>query len=196
VTLLVGVPIRAFDGMVRLAPVLDRPRRRRLVARLAARTLEVARAAGCAVAVVTGDPEVAAWAETRHVRVVVEPAGGGLDGAAAALVAAASPPWAVVHADLPLLGVPDLVAVAREAAIATVLAPSRDGGTSVVASTLPGFPFAYGPGSFARHLAACPGPRRVLVRPGLAFDLDRPADLAAAERLGILSAAPAGDGGS
>jgi 2-phospho-L-lactate guanylyltransferase len=57
----------------------------------------------------------------------------------------------------------------------------RDDGTNVV--DLPagcGFRFSYGPGSFERHRAECLriGQRlRVLRNPGLAFDVDWPADL-------------------
>ena len=57
----------------------------------------------------------------------------------------------------------------------------RDDGTNVV--DLPvgcGFRFSYGPGSFERHRAECVRigqPVRVLRSPGLAFDVDWPADL-------------------
>ena len=63
-----------------------------------------------------------------------------------------------------------------------VLAPSSDGGTSLIGgSGDPGFDFAYGVGSFHRHLARL---RRcspkVVFRLGLALDLDHPSDLEAA----------------
>src|SRR5665811_1981594 len=76
---------------------------------------------------------------------------------------------------------------ASMAAAGTVLAPSHDGGTSLVGGMLNPFPFRYGPGSFRRHLSAVLGHARVLVRPGLALDLDRPRDLRAFRRLGYLA---------
>lgn len=63
---------------------------------------------------------------------------------------------------------------------AVVLAPSRDGGTTALAAPEPRFPFAYGPASFHRHLRAAAGRAAVVVRLGLALDLDHPADLVAA----------------
>lgn len=154
-----------------------------------AHTLAVAARSGGEVAVVTGDPGVARWTKGRDLQVLPEPPGGGLDGAALAAVEAAGRlgiPWAVVHADLPLLDAADLRAVEEALAGADlVLAPSRDGGTTVVAGRLGRFPFRYGPGSFHRHLGR--GVRlgarvRVLVRAGLALDLDGPGDLAALRR--------------
>ena len=103
---------------------------------------------------------------------------GGLDGAARAVVGAAHGPWAVLHADLPLLHHDDLgVALAAADEVGWAIAPSSDGGTSFLAG-IGDFPFSYGSGSFHRHLAAHPG-AAVVVRRGLAVDLDTPADLAA-----------------
>lgn len=179
---LVGIPVKGFGlAKARLAGVLDAAARSALGRRVAGRTVDVARAVvgGDSVLVVTGDAGVVAWAQAIGVTVIDE-GPGGLDGAAAAVVAAADgQPWAVLHADLPLLTRGDLaaaLAVADEAGAA--IAPSSDGGTSLIAST-GGFPFAYGEGSFQRHLRAIPE-AAVVVRPGLALDLDTPADLVAA----------------
>ncbi len=173
----IGVPIKAFGvAKARLAPVLGPRERARLGTAVAAHTIGVAATLG-PVAVVTGDADVAVWAEELGCAVVPERPGG-LDGAAAAFVDATGGPWAVLHADLPLLGADDL-ATALAAADRTgwAVAPSSDGGTSLVAGEGP-FGFTYGPGSFQRHLAARPG-AAVVVRRGLAVDLDTPADLAA-----------------
>ena len=69
----------------------------------------------------------------------------------------------------------DLEGVAtRVASGTTVLAPSRDGGTNLIAGT-GHFAFAYGPGSFVRHIAAAAGAAPlVLIRTGLAVELDTP----------------------
>lgn len=173
---LIGIPVRSFSGAkVRLAPVLDEIERASLARRLAAHTVEVASACG-EVAVVTAELEVADWAESAGVGVIRDP-GRGLDAAAEAVVAVANGrPWAVLHADLPLLHVGELVSALGAAdRSGACLAPSLDGGTSLVAAEGT-FDFAYGPGSFHRHQRARPD-AAVAIAPGLAVDVDRPADL-------------------
>jgi 2-phospho-L-lactate guanylyltransferase len=84
----------------------------------------------------------------------------------------------VAHADLPLAR--DLTLVVGTSGIVAV-PDRREDGTNVI--TVPahiGFPFAYGPGSFARHreIANRMGQRFVEVRPDdLMWDVDEPADL-------------------
>lgn len=151
--------------------------------RLARRTTDALRDAGADVVVVTGDVPVREWASQQRFRVVNEPDPPGLDAAALAGLDTVRGPWMVVHADLPLI-TPDDVAAAAAALAANdhVLAPSHDGGTSLIGSSWPTFPFAYGVGSFQRHLASVPG-AYILVRPGLACDLDRVQDLDALRNL-------------
>jgi 2-phospho-L-lactate guanylyltransferase len=151
---------------------------------MAGRVAGAWRAAGHAVLVVAGDDDVARWARERDLEVIPEPPGGGLDGSAAAGVAVAlarNIPWTVVHADLPLFDTGDASAVAG--AIGpdrVVLAPSRDGGTNLIAATSD-FEFSYGPGSFVRHLwAARHRERVVVVRSGTAVEIDTADDLVAA----------------
>ena len=171
------VPIRSFEALSRLADALPEDRRTTLMVRLARRTTDALREAGVTVVVVTGDAPVREWASQQSFRVVNEPDPPGLDAAATAGLDSVRGRWMVVHADLPLISIEDVAAA--EAAIGTedhVLAPSHDGGTSLIGSSWPTFPFSYGPGSFRRHLALAPG-ARVLVRPGLALDLDRVVDL-------------------
>ena len=175
-----GVPIRSFAGFRRLG--LDVETRRRLARRLAGRVVTAGRDAGCVVVVVTDDPDVAAWARSSDLE-VLDPGAPGLDAAARALVErAGDEPWLVLHADLPAIDAADVAAVGEDP---PAIAPSLDGGTSAISGRGP-FPFAYGDGSFARHLARLGATARVVVRPGLAFDLDRPRHLAAARRLGML----------
>ncbi len=179
---LVGVPIKPFGvAKRRLAPAVDAATRSLLGRAIAADTLSAVAASGALPVVVTGDAGVASWARAAGWEVIGERPGSGLDGAAAAVVAASPRSWAVLHADLPLVGPADLAA-AWEVDAPTVLAPSRDGGTNLFVGSRP-MRFAYGPGSFTRHFAGAPG-ATVVVRPGLALDLDTPADLAAVISLG------------
>ena len=87
----------------------------------------------------------------------------------------------MVHTDLPLLTVSeleDLNQALSENGI--VIAPSADGGTSALGASGPA-DFAYGPGSFHRHLGSFPA-ASILARPGLLHDIDTFADLESARR--------------
>lgn len=185
---LAALPLKPFAAAKgRLNGLLDAPARALLTRAVAARVAAACRAAGAVTAVVTADPGVARWAEELGLEVIAEPPGGGLDGAAGAAAAEAGCrglAWCVVHADLPLLTPTDVEAVAGTAGPGRViLAPSRVGGTNLLAGADP-LRFAYGPGSFARHLAAArAGERRVVVRVGTALDLDTPEDLSTAAAL-------------
>lgn len=179
---LAAVPVkRFFVAKRRLAPVLDADVRSALGRDLALHTLEAIDAAGAESLVLAADEEVADWAKHHGFHATVDQ-GEGLDEAATAATLQAvdaGRPWMIVHADLPLLSAADI-----EAAMAAldrsrgVIAPSNDGGTSLVGGHHL-IRFAYGPGSFHRHLAAL-GEASVLVRIGLALDLDDPSDLHAA----------------
>lgn len=182
-TPLVGIPIKPFGvAKARLASVIDARGRTRLGKAVAAHTARCVAASGAEPVVVTSDPRVKAWARRLGVDVVDEPHPESLDAAAGAVVAAAGErPWAVLHADLPVLTPGDLTVAWAALAGGPVLCPSHDGGTSLVADRAE-FSFSYGAGSFARHLAASPA-ATVVVRPGLALDLDTAADLAVARIL-------------
>jgi 2-phospho-L-lactate guanylyltransferase len=186
---LIAIPLKPFGvAKQRLAPVLDSGQRRRLGRAVAAHVITTALGTGSKVAVVTGDDGVAAWANRLGASVIAEHPGGGLNGAAAAAVAEARREqlaWMILHADLPTLSPSDLsAALDATPARRVVLAASHNGGTSLIAASLDRFPFAYGPASFRRHFAAAARhPHRVLVRTGLAIDLDGPHDLAVAAQL-------------
>jgi len=137
--------------------------------------------------VVTGSEGLREWAAARGAGSLVEPPGGGLNAAAERGVTAAQRlevPWLVVHGDLPLLDASDLhPLLAPLSHDAVVIAPSRDGGTNLLGSSGQ-FPFAYGPGSFHRHLAAAAGrDLHVVVSPGTALEIDTLPDLRAATLL-------------
>jgi 2-phospho-L-lactate guanylyltransferase len=178
VDVLAAVPVKRFYvAKRRLSPVLSGEARSRLGQDLARHTLTVVDRAGGDVVALAADEEVAEWARQHGWKAMVDQ-GGGLDGAAAAAAARASAEgraWLIVHADLPLL-VPADVAAALQILEngESPLAPSDDGGTSLIGGTGK-FHFSYGPASFHRHLARLTAPR-VMVRLGLTLDLDGPRD--------------------
>lgn len=174
------VPVKAFaDAKVRLAPALDAGARAALARTMAEQV--IAAAAPLPVAVVCDDAEVAAWAREQGALVLSEP-GIGLNGAVQEAVRqlgeAGVGQVMVTHADLPLAR--DLAALAEFDGI-TLVPDRHDDGTNVIClPTGIGFRFAYGPGSFARHLAEVARlgrePRVVRAAP-LTWDVDVPADL-------------------
>lgn len=129
---------------------------------------------------VTADPDVATWAVSQGIPSVPD-GGEGLSPAAAqgmrwALQSGSR--WLVIHSDLPLLSTRDLHAFVTRAEDGDAIAPSSDGGTSAIAARHE-IAFAFGPGSFARHLTRLESPS-IVVRSGLLHDLDSGADLEAA----------------
>lgn len=186
--MLAVLPLKAFaSAKGRLDGFLEPSARAALSRAVAARVAAACVDAGLPVLVVTADAAVAAWAAGLGLEVAAEPGGGGLDGAATAGAAEAQrrgQAWCIVHGDLPLL-TPDPVArFARSVGTGTaVLAPSRHGGTNLLAAAEP-LAFAYGPRSFTRHLSAARHlDRRVVVTVGTALDLDTPEDLKGAATL-------------
>jgi 2-phospho-L-lactate guanylyltransferase len=186
VTVTAIVPIRSFAGLTRLSHVLDRGERVSLMRQLSAHTVSTIHRANLQVLIVSNDSAVVSWSKECGYRAASEPDGGGLNEAAAAGAEAVDGPWMVLHADLPAIGPDDVRAAVQALENGHVLAPAHDGGTSLIGGRGSRFPFRYGPGSFRRHLAAINGVATILIRPGLALDLDRPWDLAALRRLGYL----------
>ena len=181
-SVLVGVPVkRFFVAKRRLAAVLDPASRSRLGRDLAAHTLETIAEAGGDPLVLAADDEVAAWAKQAGWATVVDQ-GTGLDDAAARAVdmaGAEKRSWLIAHADLPLLTAADIsAALSALESRGEVIAPSNDGGTSLVGAGRP-IRFGYGSASFHRHLPRLRDPI-VLVRLGLTLDLDDASDLDAA----------------
>ena len=183
--ILAAIPVKPFGvAKARLSSQLSPEQRARLGKAIAARTAILSRQAGAEVVVVTGDDGVAVWATALGFTVLPEGPVASLDAAARAVAVTATAGgrhWAIVHADLPLATAGDLRTVFAAAADGAVVVPSHDGGTNVLAGSDPAFPFAYGAGSFHRHLAASPR-ATVIAHPRLAMDLDTPADLAHASQ--------------
>lgn len=191
VSLLIAIPVKPFGvAKSRLEPALNGARRSRLGKTIAARTAGEAQATGARVAVVTADDGVAEWAVRLGLEVVREAPeyGSGLNGAATAAVAAADrdrSDWLILHADLPLITRADIgAAIDRHRPGRYVIAPSYDGGSGLLMGS-GAFPFSYGPGSFHRHMQAANGTADVVVRAGLALDLDTARDLEAAMSHGM-----------
>ncbi len=186
---LIAIPVKPFGvAKRRLAPVLDAEQRSRVGRAVATHVITTARATGCRVAVVTADNGVSVWAGRLGVEVIREVGEAGLNQAAATAVSTArrvDHAWMMLHADLPALTESELRdALAALPQRGALLAPSHNGGTSLIAADLESFPFSYGRSSFARHFAAVARlPHRLLVRPGFALDLDGPEDLATIVRL-------------
>ena len=208
-----AVPVQALAGAKsRLAAVLAPDERAALTLRLLGGVLDALAAPGVAARlVVSPDPAVLAAARAAgqgDASTVLQTAGqrdglDRLDSLNAALGQARE--WAdgrgaeallVVLGDLPLLtraDVAGILARAGDAPEMVVLAPDRhERGTNALLLRPPGaVPFAFGPGSLARHLEAAAArglPARLYRSPGTALDVDTPDDLAAvAERFADLS---------
>lgn len=175
------IPVKSFEtAKGRLVGSLPPEARAALGRALAEHTVETVKAAGLDVVVVAGDEAVSSWAGAASVSSIPDPSSGLDDAAAAGVAAADGAAWLVIHADLPLL-VPDelrlVLEVMAEGRVA--LAPSADGGTTAYGGHSREARFAYGPGSFHRHLSMCPS-AAIVARTGFLNDLDSPDDLRSA----------------
>jgi len=176
------VPVRAFAlGKARLAERLTATERADLARRFADRV--VAAAGELPIVVVTSAPEVEEWAAELGVGTIADP--GSLDAAADAgrahLADRGCVRAVIAHADLPFARTLAPVAGDGDAPVVALVPCHRDDGTTVLSVPVAApFRFAYGPGSFVRHVTEA-GRLGLTVRvvrdPDLAFDVDVPADL-------------------
>jgi 2-phospho-L-lactate guanylyltransferase len=167
------VPLKSLeDAKSRLGEVLDPDARHALALKLLTRVVDACQGAGLGVAIVSSDPM--AYIAARELGAdVVDDGGEDLTGSVRRGLAAYADAETVVviAADLPYVTVEDVEAL-LDAADPLAVAPSSDGRTNAVAACPPSvFVPAYGEGSAARH-GGTP-----VHRPGLARDLDTPADL-------------------
>lgn len=183
------VPVKSLaTAKGRLAPVLSPPARAALVERMLIHVLGVLDAAGIGDRLVaTGDRTLAALAEGRGAAVFDPGTDDDLNAAVSSAVRSARSGGAdavmLLAADLPWLSAADLGALLA-GTDPVVIGEAEDGGTNALllapGTTLP-FAFATGTASAGRH-AALAGESglgvRLLRRPGLARDIDTPADLA------------------
>lgn len=191
------IPVKAFTAAkARLAGALD-PTSRAGLARAMAESV-VAAAAPLPVWVVCDDEDVAAWALGRGAQVEWTP-GLGLNGAVQEAVArrerAGFTRVVVAHADLPFAtDLAGLAPLQRDRRLVRLVADRRGEGTNVISlPTGTDFRFAYGAGSFERHVAEvqrCGLSLRVERIDALAWDVDEPADLDPPATLGALSCTP------
>ena len=193
--MLVGVlvPVKAFaDAKQRLGEVLPAADRERLARTMAARV--VASAAPLSVWVVTDDDDVAVWAVEQGASPLRQQRSGlnaAVTDAVAVLAAAGIDRVIVAHGDLPFAT--DLAALADGEGVTVVPDRHDDGSNVLVVPTGVGFRFAYGPGSFARHLLEAERLElavRVVRDAGLGWDVDRPDDLVALEEPWTCPASP------
>lgn len=190
--LMAVIPAKSLDrAKQRLAPALPDAARRDLVRRMLTQALQALAGAGIAArAVATRDPALADLAHCLGAAAFDPGVEGDLNAAASAIAGHACRQGAtsllLLAGDLPWIGAEDVVALMDAAAHASVvIAEAKDGGTNALLLTPPDaipFAFATASPSAARHaeLASRRGLASSIVRrPGLARDVDLPADLAA-----------------
>ena len=183
------VPHRGLAAAkTRLAPVLDDGEREALARRLLERVLRVAHEACGDVVVITPSEALSSLVNAAGARLVVQRGLGlnaGLDQARDEAIADRVDTLLVLHGDLPNLGADDVAAIldALPGGGGVAIAPDRAGtGTNGLALRPPdAIGFRFGAGSFEAHAREAHRAGVTLAevhRPGLAFDLDTPADLA------------------
>lgn len=178
------IPARqSGEGKTRLSGVLGEAERRELARAMLAHVVKTAQAARnvtrtCVVGTIPAGIEVD----------LLEDPGQGLNPALHAALRQAGTEGVsravVLHGDLPQLTVQEVELLAAAAEGSVAIAPDRHGtGTNALSLPLPlasGFAFAFGPDSFARHHAEAQRldlPIEAIRSPGLAHDIDEPADL-------------------
>jgi 2-phospho-L-lactate/phosphoenolpyruvate guanylyltransferase len=189
VTVRIIVPHRGLAAAkTRLAPVLDDDEREALARRLLKRVLAVAHEACGDVVVISPSEALGPLVTGAEARLVVQRGMGlnaGLEQARREAIADGVATLLILHGDLPNLGTDDVAALldALPEPDGVAIAPDRAGrGTNALALRPPdAIGFRFGSGSFAAHRAEAEAqgvPLLEVDRPGLAFDLDTPADLA------------------
>ncbi|TVV76825.1 2-phospho-L-lactate guanylyltransferase [Sphingomonas solaris] len=173
---IVAVPLKpAGSRKTRLAARLDGATRDRLAAAMFGHVVAtIAQVPGVRVVPVC-ETAPDGWAGAWH-----RDEGAGLNEALAGLrTAHGDASFAVIHADLPRLAADDVTALLVAGQTGLALAPDRHGGGTNALAVAAGRPlaFRFGPGSLARFSAESGGAAVLVRRPGLALDIDTPADL-------------------
>lgn len=187
-TVRIIVPHRGLAAAkTRLSPVLDDGEREALARRLLEQVLRVAHDACGDVVVITPSEALEPLVTAGGARLVVQRGLGlnaGLEQARGEAIAEGVTTLVILHGDLPNLGTDDVAALldALPGSGGVAIAPDRAGtGTNGLALRPPdAIAFRFGVGSFVGHAAEAESAGVPLVevhRPGLAFDLDTPADL-------------------
>jgi 2-phospho-L-lactate/phosphoenolpyruvate guanylyltransferase len=179
------VPIKpASERKGRLQAVLDAAERTALTERLLAHVLGTLRSTPEIrdVALLTDAPPPG-WAGP-----LIRDEGRGLNAELDAARRTCGGRIVAIHADLPCLSRQDVAALIASSASGIAIAPDRhDTGTNALALAAGvRFDFAFGAGSFQRHRLAAGARGTIVRRPGLAFDLDTPDDLADPQAAALL----------
>ncbi|MBA3688782.1 MAG: 2-phospho-L-lactate guanylyltransferase [Chloroflexi bacterium] len=188
-TVRIIVPHRGLAAAkTRLAPVLDDAERESLARRLLEQVLRVAHEACGDVVVITPSEALEPLVSAAGARLVVQRGMGlneGLEQARREAIAEGVTTLVILHGDLPNLVTDDVAALVDEipGTPGVTIAPDRAGtGTNGLALRPPdAIGLRFGVGSLAAHVAdaeAAGVPLTEVHRPGLAFDMDTPADLA------------------
>jgi 2-phospho-L-lactate/phosphoenolpyruvate guanylyltransferase len=183
------VPHRGLAAAkTRLAPVLEDEEREALASRLLDQVLRVAHQACGDVVVITPSEALGPLVSTAGARLVVQRGMGlnaGLEQARDEAIGDDVGTLLVLHGDLPNLSTDDVAALldALPGTGGVTIAPDRAGtGTNGLALRPPdAIGFRFGVGSLVAHRQEAEDRNVPIVevhRPGLAFDLDTPADLA------------------
>ena len=178
--IMAAVPVKSFwAAKQRLATAVAPEGRIALSQEMARRTCTLVAEAGAAPLVLAADVEVAKWAQSLALEVILDGCSDLNHAAREAVAIASGRPWLLIHADLPLLDLEVLsILMAGVDRGGSVIAASRDGGTPALGASLTEFDFSYGPSSFKRHLRRlAPHDPTVVIDPRLAIDLDDPSDV-------------------
>jgi 2-phospho-L-lactate guanylyltransferase len=192
------IPLKRLDAAkTRLAPALTEDERGRLMAGMLARVARAAVRSGAGrVALASSDPAAPELARRLEVECVSD---GGLpwnDGLVHARSLLVRPATAVLYlaGDLPLIEAADVSALVEAGGAGTaVVGRAHDGGTNALwvspaAALVPSFGAAASASVHAARAREHGLDVVVLDRPGIAHDVDTPADLAAARRLAAAGA--------
>ncbi len=187
-----AVPVKSLErAKSRLSPLLSRAERAALTLAMLGDVLEAALAQDeWSTWAVSPDEAVLEFAARMGARPFPEDAGSLLGGIRAVEQQVKGPTseLAVLLADVPLVGTEALAAALAEDAAVVAAPAASDGGTNLLVRWPPTVIAArFGPNSFGRHRWAARRARvtfREVRDAGLAFDVDRPVDLAALLSLG------------
>lgn len=183
------IPVKPFSqAKTRLAPALTPEQRAWLSRRLLLRTIELAHQVG-EVVIISRDAGVRRLAKQAGAWALIESGtdlNEALQQASHWVTACGGEAILILPGDLPLLQEADLAEMIRmgQQTPVLVIAPChRHDGTNALLLRPPGLiPFAFGPGSFAKHLQAAYAANLepiIYHSPSVALDLDLPGDLAA-----------------
>lgn len=184
------IPVKSLSAAKqRLAAVLDQPTRTELAQAMlhdVVGTLAAwPRRPDCAL--VTSDPFAVDLARQYNLQIIPDPANpgetGAIEMATLLCITRGIESTLVIPADIPLIHVSELDQIMAHApAEGSVLVPAADGRGTNAAFRRPAnlFPLRFGNDSFKPHLAAAQATGKtcqVLQLPGIALDIDNPADL-------------------